>query len=337
MAEEVEKQSTFFQYQYETSAVFASMKKVEERITKNWSTEQYLNALDTLISHAIEPIIRSSNFMDHIVAGLLAWHSDTANNKITAHSKMEAVNYMMAFLTRRVPDEKLKIFNRIRFDRNITLVIIESWLKSTKGYRRACEKSIADPFTFNPLMIECEQAVLHGPSHSSLYAAIPTVVYWRDQAVTLRTQILEKYYRLILNEAKGFYELMEHSISLDDTIQAMCIEATHAVDKCNQERGTITSYMQRWLRFSRSSLDTEMDTAYVMPGHARNGDFTYKSASLNEADTLGSTSDEDSRDITLHVRKLARILDPLGVGRHSLGIDEFTPALIGPGGIGNIL
>lgn len=317
-----------YYYRYESSRVFSSMKRVEETIQKNWSTEQYLNALDTLISHMVEPILRSSDFFNHMVAGILAWHSDVANNKITAHDRVEAVQYMMAFLTRTDPDEKLVVFNRIKFDRNVTMLVVEEWLKLVEQYRRQCERSVVDP-SARIQMIECERAVMHSQLHASLYAAIPMVKYWRKQVTALRTQVLEKYYRLILNEAKSFYELVNHSISLDDTIQQMYLVASKSLDKCNQERGTITGYLQRNLRFSRSSLGTEKDTAFSVSGHARNGDFSYKSVNYDDVQESSMVAHDplDIVDDVAHVRKLARILDPLGIGRHSLGIEEYTPAL----------
>lgn len=329
MADVTEKQANaYFNYAYETSAVFATMKKVEERIQKNYSTEQYLNALDTMIAHMVEHVIRSTDFMDHMVAGILAWHSDTANHKITAHDKLDAVQYLMAFLTRQTPDEKLIVFKRIRFDRNITLLIVDSWLTQLKTYRASCEAQIQFPNQISTTL-EHHKNVIHLPHHSSLYAAVPAVTYWRDHVLMLREQIVEKYYRLILNEAKSFYELMDHSISFDDTIQSMFLEASKAIDKCNQERGTITSYMQRWIRFSRSKLGTEMDTAFVTKGTARNGDYSYKSTSLDQVEDslLASTDIMDTQNTVMHVRKLARLLDPLGIGRHSLGIEEYVPAL----------
>lgn len=317
-----------YHYRYESSRVFSSMKRVEETIQKNWSTEQYLNALDTLISHMVEPILRSSEFLNHMVAGLLAWHSDTANNKITAFNRVEAVHYMMAFLTRVDPEEKLTIFNRLKFDRNITMRMVDQWLELVEPYRRLCERSVKDS-QLRIKMMDCEAAVMHGPQHSSLYAAIAAVRYWRKKVLALRTQIVEKYYRLILNESKSFYELMQHSISLDDTIQAMYLEACRALDKCNQERGTITSYLQQYLRFSRRNMNTEKDTAFVVKGAARNGDFSYKSVNLDDVQESSVVTHDpmDVVDDVAHVRKLARILDPLGIGRHSLGIEEYTPAL----------
>jgi hypothetical protein len=316
-------------YTYETSQVFAKLKKVEETIQRNWSTEQYLNALDELISHMLEHIVRSSDFVDQVVAGIIAWHSDTANNKISPFDKVEAIQYLMAFLTRKTADEKLLVLRRLKLDRTIPLLIAEQWLHHLKGYRRCCEDSVATPSSLVTASA-LEKLVLHKAGHSSLYAAIASVTYWRDQVVALRTQICEKYYRMLLGEAKGYYDLMEHSVDLDDTIQAMFLETSRAVDKCNQEKGTITTYLQRWLRFSRSKMNTEKDTAFSVPGVARDGDFSYKSVNI---ESLSETLDSDDTSVEdmhtqMHVRKIARVMDPLGVGRHSLDIEEYTPPLV---------
>lgn len=326
--------SGYYSYDYESSRVFATLKKVDERIKTNWGTEQYLNALDTLISHMVEPILRSCDYLDYMVAPIMAWHADAANHKITAHEREDAVTYMMAFLTRTDPQEKLLVLKRLRFDRNITLLLVDQWLSATEGYRDLAEQSLGSdrPDEYLRALHEIERNVSHTAGHSSLYAAVAAVHYWRRQVLSLRQQIVEKYYRLILNEAKSFYEQMQHSIRLDDTIQAMYLEASRALDKCNQEKGTITSYLQRWLRFSRSKMQTEKDTAFSVKGAARNGDYSYKALSLDDVQDsdVASCDSNEAEDRIDHVRKLARILDPVGVGRHALGVDEWLPALRKP-------
>jgi hypothetical protein len=320
--------SGYYHYSYESSRVFSSMKRVDERIQKNWGTEQYLNALDTLIAHMMEPIIRSSNYLDYMVASILAWHSDAAQHKITAYDRIEAINYMMTFLTRTDPDEKVKVYRRTRFDRNISLLLADQWLSAVDGYRALCELQINNPEVATTLH-EIHQRVGHTREHASLYAAVRAVKFWRSHVLELRQQIVEKYYRLIINEAKSFYELVQHSVSLDDTIQAMFIEASKALDKCNQERGTITSYLQRMLRFSRTKLNTEKDTAFSIRGTSRNGDYSYKAISLEDVENSEAAAFDatDTQDTVNHVRKLARLLDPTGLGRHSLGIEEWLPAI----------
>ena len=333
MTSEATTTTGFYHYNYETSEVFSALKRVSEEINRNWSTEQYLNALDTMLMHALEAVIRSSDFLDHIIAGVLAWHHEVpSNHKISAFDRHEACHYLMAFLMATSPDEKLKVLKRLKLDRNITLLALDKWLKLTQDYRRLEEKVASSrQLTSGSLrkMRQVEQVVIHGKAHSSLYAAIASAAYWTDQALRLRQKILEKYYRLVLNEARLFYAEMHHSILLNDTIQAMLIEAMKALDKCNQEKGTITSYMQLWVRRSRGKVGAEMDTAFSVPGSARKGDYSYKSLDLQGmGDNIHVSHDpEDSRITAMHVRRLARIFDPSGLGRVALGIEEYAPAL----------
>lgn len=314
---------TSFRYQYESSWVFDRLKRVDETIQRNWSTEQYLNALDTLIEYMLYPILRSCRFLDSAIAGILSWHSDATNHKITTYGRAEAIHYMASFLTRVDPDEKSIVLKRTRFDRNVSFTLVDKWLEHVKGYRKAVEtKDFAT-------MRAITAVVQHVPNEDSdLYAAIAQVKFWQELALELRGQILQKYYRLVLQEAKNFYDDMQHSINLNDTVQELVLEAQRALDKCNQEKGTITTYMQRWIHFGRSKLQTEMDTAFSTPGTARKGDFSHKAESLDDVDK--HTPGDDSFNVWLeveHVRKIARILDPIGIGRYSLGIEEYTPAL----------
>lgn len=314
---------TTLRYDYSNSQVFNKLKRIDETIKRNWSTEQYLNALDTLIENMMYPVLRSCRFLDLAVAGILSWYSDASNNKITTYERGEAIHYMMNFLTRVTPDEKSLVLRRLRFDRNISFILVDIWMSKVGDYRTLVEHRKIEQSQF------IERVVQHNPGKdSALYAAIPQVQFWQREALELRQQILQKYYRLVLLEAKNFYEEMQYSISLDDTVQKLIIEAQIALDKCNQEKGTITSYMQRWIHFARSKMNTEMDTAYSVPGKARQGDFSYKAESLEELDS--HTPGDDSFNVFLdvsHVRKIARLMDPIGIGRYSLGIEEYTSDL----------
>ncbi len=316
--------TTTFKYSYTSSAVFDSLKRVKEKIGKNWSTEQYLNALDSAIENMLYPVLRSSSFLDSSVAGIAAWHADTSrsNHKITTYDRGEAIHYMLNFLTRVDLNEKSLALRRVRFDRGISLVLADLWLGRLKGFRKEMDRG-------NMETCAAMASTVSG-SVEEIYSAIPEVQFWREQTLALRSQILQKYYRLVLGEAKHFYEEMCYSVSLDDTVQGLMLEAQRALDRCNPEKGTITSYMTRCVRFARSKLNSEMDTAYSTPGQARNGDYSNKAESLDEVDAQVMDESFNVFSDVEHVRKIARIVDPLGIGRYSLGIEEYVPDLRHP-------
>lgn len=303
-------------YTYQPSVVFESLKKVSETIQHNYSTEQYLNALDTMLGHAIRAIVKSSNYVDKCIAEIAASSIEHTSTKVCTYGGKEGLKYLLIFLTRAEPDDKMVLFRRMRLDRNLTLRIIDEWLAHLVNYRQDIESGNIHGVQ------RAKQEVL---ANTCLYAPYAEVLFWCKQAKSLRQFILEKYYRLVLNEARSFYMLMRQSVSLDDTIQSMFIEATKALDKCNPERGALTSYVQRWVRLSRSSLSTELDVAYDVPAKQSRQDFSYKSAVLDETDEDVGLYDDTV--VRLHVQKIARIMDPSGLGRKSLDISEYIPAL----------
>ena len=85
-------------YLYRRSETIDVLKHTDEKIKENYSSEQYLSALDTLLSYAIKPVIMSSNFVDTKLADLLVSQVKKPTTKFSIHKKEGLFPLLTEFL-----------------------------------------------------------------------------------------------------------------------------------------------------------------------------------------------------------------------------------------------
>ncbi len=306
-------------YQYRRSDTVQVMKKTKETIEGNYSSEQYMASLDTMFLYAVEPIIRSSNYFDKCLASLIPAQLSKPTTKFSKHKREDFLAMVSDFLSEKDFKRKAEIFKDIGLHRQYTVLFITRFLSALDGFRKdyLAEKDTS----------QAEKRVFHVKGfHDDLFACLHQTSYWFEYAVRFRSMILEKYHRLVVNEAVFLYKKLSHSVDLDDLTQLMLTEALRAIDRCDTEKGPITTYLQSYLRFSGKKINFEFDSAYAMNGEKRQ-DFTHKSQELKD-DSLEQSGEHLFFSDSDYIRYLARQLDPVGVARYHLEIEEFIPALL---------
>ena len=298
-------------YFYERSVTFGHLKRTQEKILENYSSEQYMNALDTCLHNGLHAILRCSQFLNDRMALLLNQYLHSGNVMYTSFGRKSAVDSIQNFLSTENIEEKFDIMREMRIHRNILIQWMQDFKTRAAGVRaKFLKKQPVD------LLVKGTYAYSAG----MLFCNYVDVVYWLDAGLKLRTQILEKYNRLVVNESRLLYVKISHSADLDDIVQLLAIEAMRALDRCNVEKGPLTSYLQQYLKFSGSKIDFEKDSSYVVKGSR--ADYSHKSLDLDNALDIGQEVDLPT---ILHVRQIARIFDPKGAARYALGIQEILP------------
>jgi hypothetical protein len=175
----------------------------------------------------------------------------------TSFGRKSAVDSIQNFLSTENIEEKFDIMREMRIHRNILIQWMQDFKTRAAGVRaKFLKKQPVD------LLVKGTYAYSAG----MLFCNYVDVVYWLDAGLKLRTQILEKYNRLVVNESRLLYVKISHSADLDDIVQLLAIEAMRALDRCNVEKGPLTSYLQQYLKFSGSKIDFEKDSSYVVKG-----------------------------------------------------------------------
>ena len=163
-------------------------------------------------------------------------------------------------------------------------------------------------------------------SSQSLYSGIRASKFWIAEFVKLKELILQKYYRFIINTAQSDFKSLGHTVSLDDMAQNYVLVSSKALDKCDYEQGTLTSYLQLWLKSAKHKITKKGSisntvSSFISDGTSSESNYVrLDDASLLDKDEL--VQEERIDDHITHVRLLLKEMDPTGIIRLSMGIEE---------------
>jgi hypothetical protein len=311
---------------YVHSELMQALKQTKETIQENYSSAQYTQVWDELLFNALSPILTCTNIADIILADVLHFYVENHRRKVSTLNKEDALTNFFLFLACPI-SSKEKRLKSLKLERNVLNIIIKTFLDKTKNYQELTTKLAkkTDPLIQEKIK-EVEIRIGYTGYHD-LYSVISTVRFWFDQANKFRNQILEKYLRLIVVEAQAYYKTNNSNMKLNDIIQNLVMFTLKALDKYDSDKGTLSTYIQQWLHHGKNmSAVQESGIAFLLPTNKRSEEQNI-SVSIDSEEVLqiedeNSTIDLDSLYIQRRVQLLAKIADPIGLGRVSLGISE---------------
>lgn len=304
---------------YKHSYLMAKLKGTAESIKENYSSEQYAQTLDTLFYSAVEPIINTTNIADIVIADLLHFSMENHKRKVSVLNKQELLTGIFIFLASPV-EQKLLALKNLRLEKSILRCMINIFLDKTEKYQQLqivrCTEDRKELLNITK-QIEDSVQLQEG---EDLFSAINTVKFWYGKAKHFKEQILEKYYRLIVTEAQSFYAMNPSNNNLDDVIQDFVWTTTKALDKYDSSQGTLTSYIKTWFQHARTTAANNADN-YLPESLSENCFISLDSETLKNLPDENEL-DIESLDVQKRVQLLAKIADPIGLGRLSFGISE---------------
>lgn len=300
---------------YQHSRVFNDMKAVKERIDENLTSAQYLKTIDFFLNRALCSIVSCSTYFDDYLVRLLGWQEAHPKRKVSFVSRQEFAAAVVNYLIQPTRALKLAKLDALRLERGVIIAACNGYVSSLNEYERVCNGTLY-PDDVNRAIsyrAKVEEALR---ATEPLMPSILLVRYFTDVAISYKHAVLEKYTRMCLNQAqKDYVSFFNMSVSLDDIVQAYILVAGRALDKCDYRQGVLTTHIQTWLYTARGTLAYE-----VSPGKS----IEDLPIDLEEScDTLHDQIERESN--ILRVRKLARLVDPKGLGRLFLNIEEALP------------
>jgi hypothetical protein len=310
---------------YRHSQTFAKLKGIQESISNNLTSHQYLSVLDHFLYRSVQPLIQGTRFVDVFLAQVLAWQTQNPKRKTSGAGRHSfAANATLFFLCDDYK-ARLKILRNMRLDRAIIFETIRRWLAIVEQYEQLSTQ-VATPELLHRLHELGEAASVR--SSFSLHAIYTQVKFFYEQASSFKDKILQKYTRMVLNTAKRDYVQLGHKIDIDDIIQVYMMTAAKAIDKCDTERGVLTTHIQNWLMSAKNvvvgqHLQGAMKSLNQAQGNVVDR-MTGDSISLDDVPDIPiEESDEhEKEEIIDQVRLVAKTFDPQGVGRILMGIQE---------------
>lgn len=307
---------------YQHSEAFSKLKATKESLDTNLTSAQYLKTIDALLKNAILVIVRNSHYFDDYLVRLLGWQEAHVKRKVSFVSRQEFAAATINYLIQPTKELKCEKIDDLRLERGVIFELCRSFLEALSDYEKACNHLLhPDPCRELAYKHQVEKAF---QSDGPLIASVSLVRYWTEMALDYKHKVLEKYTRMCLNQAqKDYVSYFDMSIPLDDIVQAYILVAGRALDKCDYRQGVLTSHIQTWFYTARTALSEDIGGKTV-------NDSDETLIDSEENDVLGDKIERESN--ILKVRKLARLVDPTGIGRLFLGIEETLDPLQTYGG-----
>jgi hypothetical protein len=319
---------------YKHSENFAALKRIKEAIPTNLTSFQYLSVLDDLVYKAVFPIIEGTRFVDTYLAQVLGWQTQNPKRKTSGVGRQIFTAQITLYFLVDDPKPKLKIIQKLRLDRAILFELIRRWSSM------ACEieeLGLAHPTPENIMRLHELHAVCNVRRGYSLHSIYTHSNYWYREAARFKTRILEKYTRLCLNTAQRDYVQLGHRIDLEDIIQVYLLTASKAIDKCDTEKGVLTTHIQNWLLSAKNVVianhlqghqqhnkRSSTDPHHPHPHSGALVGSLMESVPLEDIESMAAEESDEQQSIenVASVRKIAKGFDPSGVARILMGITE---------------
>lgn len=313
---------------YRHSPLMAILKKTEEQIQDNYASSQYAEVWDTLLYNALEPIVRSTKVADLILGDVLHFYVENHRRKLSSLPKDLVMTSLVRFFI-SPPKYRLERLRKCRLERNVLRLILTTFLEHTKDYQDLVLRKTRVKKKERARIDQKLAVIEHRVGYTEkldLFSAINTVKFWLAQADSFKNMLLEKYLRLIVTHAQTYYKANNSNMDLDDIIQNLIVFTSKALDKYDVRKGTLVSYIQTWLQHAKNVTVVQEDGIAFMLPVAKRSELGNMSVSMDAAEVqdieyeCGQDVEVDS--LRRRVQLLAKIVDPTGLGRLSLGISE---------------
>lgn len=322
---------------YKHSELFAKLKSIEEAIPNNLTSYQYLSVLDELIYQGLYPLVEGTKFFEGFLAQILGWQTINSKRKVVGVGRQAFSSYATLFFLLDDPKQRLKLLKKMKVDRAVLFEAMRRWSSIAEEITSISDTEIISNDALIQIADLSERSSMRQDFH--VIAVYNQVKYWHDQAVAFKSQILEKYTRLCLTTAQRDYVQTNCQGDLDDIIQIYFMSAGKAIDKCDTDKGVLTTHIQNWLLSAKNVVLATYTTGHtnqskVNAGKDLTGDLLNKETSgtpssihvsLDEIeDMIADDLDEsrDKEDTINQVRRVTKFFDKTGIGRLLLGIQE---------------
>ena len=320
---------------YENSKVFSILKVQNDKLEGNLTTSQYLETLDRYLTGALQIITEHTRFMDVVIIGLIGWQEVNYRRRVALTSKCDFIEAATLWLL-QTRQKKAATISSLRLDRGVALLACHAFLNECADYEKVISGTSLR--TQESLSIVClTERRLLAPG-GNLSHAIALAKHQTELAAKYRGDILSKYFKLAIVAAQRDYvHYFNCRISLDDMCSEYILASARAIDKCDYEKGPLTTHIRNWFFTARKHCSRRYD-------HGRNeSGLPDDNNSMGGAGSSGAVNigtDEDSEysshelatdaiDTTLikgeasdTIRFLSKLADPIGDTRKILGIEE---------------
>lgn len=321
---------------------------------ENLTGGQIEQILDTLLYAVLKPMVFHSHVFDSQIIYALSFIAKNKKRKIsTSNSREDVVDYLSRALLTDDCEEKFEYIKKAKLERSMIYVFAQNLLKHHYDHFFKLYSEFLDTGNKLRLISKNKIAVIQRQvscdKRSDLFLMLSELKeafgFYKDYI----SSIVAQYLKLCSQQASFFVETNPHnSYDIKDVRQNFLNNVVTALNKYNSEQGALTSYIRFWLLNAQtcSSSDHEYGIAYKVPPQLKKkmATDTKNIYDSNFSVSLDSTvTDEEGEEVTLYnkiesnetvdqqlelhkyshlIAMLAKNVDPYGIGRLTLNIDE---------------
>jgi hypothetical protein len=305
---------------YEHSWVFDSMKNTKEAIQTNYTSLQYLQTLDSFLHAALKPVaLECPSLFYNYMAKVVARQTLKASAKLTSDDRTKLPIQLFNMLVEPEPLKAFEMSKLLYINRGIMFGFISFFLNHLDYYAKLQRGKFR-------LSDTQRQTIIHGIELSvglrpggNLYQALMEVIHWDNKSRWWKKLIIQKYTRMAAMQAQRTYTDFNHSVKLNDVVQIYMLTVNKAIDRCDSRQGVLTTFIQNWFKSARGEVAHLAETQ---------GDESIDSLAEQHGDAvhsvIGVTLPDTEHELKEHVAWVAKKVDPEGLVRTCLGIEQYV-------------
>lgn len=327
-------------------------------VSENLNGGQIQAVLNGFLYRSIQPTIESSHLFDDFVAYLLFYLIRIKKRRVTYVNKDIAISRLVLYLFTDDKNLKFRILRLLGIERcylHRYLMYCHKVLTTVSDrYKDAVLQSTINPLSresvkSHRLLAQESQDI--GVNPSSIHSVCETMLLYMECYIEYRQKVISHYYKLCHKKArKQQRDKNSSGLDLNEIYQNYLLAVAKAIDKYDARRGAMTSYINWWI-LNVNTCDYskyEYGIAYQIPSSYRRDianhivtDQTNFSVSLESQISTKSPSDSttmlkdtiadensdhalkyEENDAVRRFRRLVKVVDPTGIARISLGVEE---------------
>ena len=229
---------------------------IKEQLDVNLSSRTIEQILDYFLYSSVKPVFLETDLMDGILSSILVQQTYDGRRKISSLNKQDIFDLILKSINVNNKIDKWKYFKSIKIERTLLVYSIEYFLNSTKNYLQLEEKLIKTKNTDRTIFLSGEMYRIEqfvGGSRNNLSTVIKDARFNLDMYFNFKNMILEKYIRYFWTEAKNSKNSTNLNVDENELFNNFVINADKAIDKFDSDRGTLTSYINNWLKDAKTN------------------------------------------------------------------------------------
>jgi hypothetical protein len=239
----------------------------KQKLTTNLSSRQIITILNALLNAVAEPLFNNCQLMRQLILQAMLQTQLDHRRKISVHSK----EITAALVLHGVSQRDFSAVKLCEIDRGTLFKAVDQVYQNLLQAIAIEQQLLIKPKTTGLWLQQEAIAKYLGVDSNLLTPLARWVRIYYELYLQFKEQIIAKYIKYAYHEANRARALTGLHVDVEDLSKNYLLAVDRAIDKCDAERGTLTSYIQQWILSARSSpeFDHQLGVSYSLPANIR--------------------------------------------------------------------